>query len=80
MGPTSSISSNSSADAFAISSIEPKLFANVWAVASPTSRIPSAYKNLANVVFLLTAIAPIKLDADFSAIRSKLTNLSTLRS
>jgi len=47
------------------------------AVASPTSRMPSAYKNRVSVVVLLLSIARMRFAADFSPIRSITANSSS---
>ncbi|CSC80651.1 Uncharacterised protein [Vibrio cholerae] len=48
------------------------------AVASPTSRIPSAYKNLGNVVCFALLRASITFCADLGPIRSKIVSSPAL--
>ena len=70
-GPTSGTVTNFSVSASMIAGRFPKNDARLAAVASPTSRIPSAYKKRESVVDLLASIALIRFSADFSPIRSR---------
>ena len=73
ISPTSCTSTSASIDASRIASRVSKCAAKLAAVASPTSRIPSAYRNFAKVVCLDASKEDNNLLADFSAMRSKPT-------
>ena len=75
ISPTSEIRIKRSTEACLIASKVNKSLAKLAAVASPTSRIPSEYKNLASVVCLAAFNASSKLVAFFGPIRSNSVNL-----
>ena len=78
--PISSTEINSSKSEFKILSMFSKCFANFFATVSPTYLIPNPYNTLSKGIFLESKIPLIKLFALFSAILSKPTIWSNLKS